>query len=920
MDPITGEGEQLVNVIGPTGEIGSLPHSEAQEAFQQGDYKPASPEEVKSHFREQKYGTLPEQLKSAAEGALSATTFGLGTGLEIEAGVPLKDIRSRAEENPMSRMAGEVTGLVAQEFIPGMQQIGAQRLMSGAGAAGAKALGLVGEGALSKVGSMAVKGAIENGMFQSGSEISKMFYGDPNQSAETAALDIGLSGLIGAGVGGAFGAVSPLWKATTGSKLGGFLDAVQKRANGEAAVLPETLEKAVMDSGLSQTMAPEIRTAISGDPELSRMYNMLRETGTTPGNVVRENLATFNKDATNQMLTAVGKTPQALEGLENLSENQIGSQIKNDIKKSVEEQIGPLAAEFEARKAQFAGSTLGVTEKEQIADKIANLIQVEGLHKFPDEAGAKLVTRFLEYVPKFQTIDDLAKAATKVNEAIKGDFSLSNVGGKLRNVFRDAEDDFVGNVMHEKAPHMIEKHKELREAYGAAKKVMNDLDDRLRLGNYSGPKSFIKALDDMDPESVLSRLNPEKKADIIPFLKEKFPQISEQLRQYHLDKALRGAARGAPEGHAIKTNVFSNYIDKLSPEMRDFVLPREAQTKIKAIRAVMDAIPKHQTSGTARNLDNMWSKVPGGAMALASLLMGHGAGGAVVGFLLGQGAKWVSRDAPDAMRLAMLKFLGHSGPVEPAAFKAMVDYAQATIKGETSLNRAAKGMFKAGKEVLPQSKMPTEKDNERLDKRLQKLQEDPTPLFETGKETSYYLPDHNQGMSAVAVRATNYLNGLRPNTDKPGILDAKRIPSQMEKAQYHRALGIAQQPLIVLNHVKNGTVIPQDIVALKSIYPGLYDKMSQKLFNELTEHVSKGEMVSYTTRIGLSMFLGQPLDASMEPASIRQNQIVQMGQQQDGPQSQQAPKQQKGSLAKLDKMPNQFKTIGQARVEQRTKT
>lgn len=918
MDNITGEGEPLVNVVSPSGEVGSLPQGQAQEAMDQGGYKPATTEDVTRFKNEQKFGTFPEQIKTGLEGALSAATFGTGTGLEVAAGVPLKNIRARSETNPMSRQVGEVAGLVGGEFVPGLQEVNAAKLMSGVGGTAARALGLAGEGAISKVGSMAVKGAIENAMFQSGEEVSKMFYADPNQSAGTAVLDIGLGSLLGAGVGGAFGTVSPLWKATTGSRLGTILGLAQKRANGEAIPLPETLEKAVQESGLAENMHPEIRSAISGDPELARSYNMLRETGTTPGNVVRENLANFTKDATNQVLSAVGKTSKSIEGLENLSENEIGSQIKQNIQKSVKEQIGPLAEEFEARKAQFSGTDLGKTAKDEIADKISNLIQTEGLHKFPDEAGAKLVNRFLGYVPKFQTIDDLAKASTKINEAIKGDFSLSHIGGKLRNVFRDAEDEFVSRIMEEKAPGMIEKHQAVRQAYGAAKQVMNDLDDRLRLGNYSGPKSFAKALDEMDPEAILSRLNPEKKADIIPFLQEKFPEVAEQLKQYHLDKALRNAARGAPEGHAIKANVLDNYVNKLSPEMRDFVFSKEAQNKMKAVRTVLDAIPKHQTSGTARNLDNMWSKVPGGAMAMASWLMGHNPG---VGFLLGQIGKWATRDAPDAIRLGLLKFLGHSGPVEPAAFKSMVDYIASTIKGETMLSKAAKGLFKAGQEVLPQNKMPSEKDNERLDKRLQRLQEDPAALFEKQDSHAYYLPDHAQELAAITSRATNYLNSLRPKTDKPGILDANRIPSQMEKSQYNRALSIAQQPLIVLNHVKNGTVIPQDVIELKTINPGLYARMSQKLFNEMTEHVSKGNMVSYPTRIGMSMFLGQPLDASMQPSTIRQNQIVQVGQQQQSQMgSQQGQSISKGSKTALNKLPGQFKTIGQARSEQRTQT
>lgn len=920
MDPIE---EPQINVIDPSGKVGSLPQSQAQEAISQGGYTPASEDQVLQSQKEQEFGGAKETLKAAAEGAISSTTFGLGTGLEVAAGVPLKNIRSRAEVNPTARQVGEVAGLVGQEFIPGMQEVGAQKLMSKAGQFGAEALGLAGETALAKVGSTAVKSAIENSMFQGGEELSKMFYGDPNQSAQTAAVDIGLGGLLGGGVGAAFGAVSPLWKASTGEKLGGFLRAVQKKANGESIALEPEIAQAMERSGLQ--VDPVLKSALSDDPELRNMYQTLVEEQTSSGIKTRELRDSLHEQAHNTLFNSIGKSA---EDVANYSENKQGHEAIEVFKNEFQNKYKPIEKEYDEITKPFQNmpltaapygaekgyrASVGITDS--LAEKIAQMAEENGYNS-PSSPAKQILGYLQEQLPKQGTLQDLSNLSSRVGQQTFSEPALRDFGKKVTKSILDAQNDFLESQMGAKGAEAFERFKNIRSQYSDFRRTIDNLSSELSLGRSGGAKDFLMRLDQKrSPEDFLKKLSPKGNADIISYLRENgFQGTLEKIRENELFKTIGPSIIKAPKGTQLSSKTLFNAINKMSPEARDFAFSPKSLQTINGIQTILKALPERiNPSGTAGTISKLFSKLPSSAMAIASMAMGHNP---ALGFLFGKTAEWLGRDAPSAMRHAFLKFLGHDGPVDTAGFKAMVDYIHATVKGENTLSKGVKGVFKASREVLPQSLMPTEKQTEKLDKRLQSLKDNPNSLFEDQGNTSYYLPDHGQAISATQARAVQYLNGLRPSTDKMSILGKERTPSKFEMTKYNRALKIAESPMLALQHVKDGTLVPQDIVTLKTIYPDLYGKISQKMFNELTEMTSKGESIPYKTKFGLSMFLGTPLDGSMTPFAINQSQLAHQTQNAQNQMKQQGGP-QKGSPKALEKLSGMYQTGAQSRDAQR---
>lgn len=900
--------EQMVNVLNPENQLVSIPAGQLAEASDYG-YREASPEDIRQYQLQQKYGTPIEQAKTFAESALKGSTFGLSTGIETMAGVKPEDIAARQEANPWAAGTGEVAGLVGSSFVPGL---GEGWLLNKAGMAASKAAGLEGAGALSKIGSAAVRGAVENAMVQTGDEVSRMFYQDPNQTAQTALVDIGLASLLGGGFGAGFGTVGHLWKSTVGEKLGQYLDALKRRGDGEALPLPTTVSEAITKSGIE--VAPELRAYISQDPEFQRMFGQLAESTTRPGLKAQEGIFKFKKDLSDAALSALGKSEKDIP-LE-ISEASMGKGYGDSIKSYLDERLRPIAEGLEGFKSKTENALISDEGKHLLGEKIAGLINDKRFDLYPDTEQAKLVNRMLEAVPKLKTIGDLNKSIQIINDATNG-FAKSDmwhVGGLLRRIYSEAEDLVAENTLATKvAPEELAKYREYRKLYGGFKEDLEAIGKTLRLGSFGGPKGFTEALAEKishDPEAIARAINSQHDATLLSFLEEKIPGVADMVRKNQMDKLLFQAASKAKGEHLIDANTLYKAVDKMTPEMKKFLLGPESEMKLEATRTLLNSLPaKMNTSGTAKTLDALWSKLPGGAVALASMALGHNP---VMGYFLGQAAKWVARDAPDAVRLAFLKFLGQSGPVKPEAFKLMVDYAHATMQGETIIIKATKAIFKPSLEVLSRKYLPNAKTRSTLDKHLQEYKVDPSKLINTGGETSYYLPEHGAGLSEVAARSVNYLNGMRPSTDKLGVLDPMRQPSEMEKQDYARALDIAQQPAMVLMHIKNGTLVPQDIVHLQHIYPGLYERMSQKIMGELTDHLTKGNDLPYKTRIGLSMFLAQPLDSSLTPQAIQLSQSATSGLTQNEQSQRMAPG--PGKTQALNKMPGMFRDSTEARL------
>lgn len=926
---------------------------------------------------EDKYGSDTEVAKTFAEGALKgALPLGLGTALESTVLNNEKEQKLRAETNPGTHLAGDVAGFGASALIP---VVGQARVLGGAGKAVAGALGLEGAtSAAARVGSGIAKQASEMAILGLGDELSKTVLQDPGQSADTMLTNIGMSALIGGALGGTGALIAnPLRNLVKDSNLTKLLTAVKQKADGVSGTV--SIGDLAEQAGVN--ISPEAKAAMSGQQQATRIAQELQESGGKAGDSFRASLDDVKKQSIDSIYNAFGKTAddvadlsahevgagvqdamvKELRGITDpisaqfgpIKEQfeQIGLPLTN-VSKKIQEEIGGLehklaglpksksnsgyplsssesaaegqvASQREALQSQIDSLKQKVSEpqtsipflQDDLGERIGKLALDEGYTQLPGSEGLSSLNGIIKNLSNVKDLEGLRNFQSITRDELNSK-GLYRLAKQVSGLFRDYEDRALEAAITDKAPELLAAHKIARQSYREAMGTIEQLNDRLHVGKYYGPDSFIKGLSEMTPETVLRRLQGFKDGDLLALLQKQFPSTAQAIKQYTMDGILAKAtkARGAQE-LGINTKTLFNEINKLSPEMKAFAFPPETLASLDANSKLLASLPARiNPSGTAKTLDKLWSQLPGGAAALISSILGHSGVG---GYIVGTTAKHLVKDVPEAIKLSLLKFLGSTAPVEVAGFETMTKALTNMYKGARLTTKAVDGVFKAGSEVLPESALPTEKSHERLEKSLKAAKLDPSPLANSTGMLAHYMPEQAAALGSSIGRVLTYLDSIAPNEDKMGVLGPKRIPSAFETAKYERARNIAEQPLMVLQHIKDGSLTQDDVVAVTSMYPDLVRGLKDKLTSKIAELSHKEDSLPYETQLTLSLFLGMPLSDTMTPQAIAAYQPTPEAPQEQG----NAGKTPSSSKLKgLNTLAQSNATPGQSRDQDRAKS
>lgn len=332
------------------------------------------------------------------------------------------------------------------------------------------------------------------------------------------------------------------------------------------------------------------------------------------------------------------------------------------------------------------------------------------------------------------------------------------------------------------------------------------------------------------------------------------------------------------ENYVKEHQAFADKINGISGELgKDALVPHNDM-------AVLNKLIGNKTEGS-KLFQLLASKV--GDEALGKTIAA-GAGGAIGG---GWGALLGEHLAGPTISKALNGLTAKliENPRSIGGLKSAIDFTTAAIKGETTLNKAITSVFKGGSVAAAANfNKPSAEDREKLNKIVTKAQINPDMITDVNHgQISHYLPQHQAALSETNARSVQYLASLKPHPFRSSPLDKEIEPSDMEKARYNRALDIAQKPMIVLEHIKSGQLQATDVQDLQNMYPSFYKQTVEKLSNEIATIQGAGQDVPYSTRVSLSLFMGQPLDSTMQPLSIQSSQMAlksKLDQQQGPPQ------------------------------------
>lgn len=234
------------------------------------------------------------------------------------------------------------------------------------------------------------------------------------------------------------------------------------------------------------------------------------------------------------------------------------------------------------------------------------------------------------------------------------------------------------------------------------------------------------------------------------------------------------------------------------------------------------------------------------------------------GALFGQRAL---RPLMDTILPPILKPLLEKAP-SAEGLKAAIDGLLSVEKGDRMATEAAKAIFLGATKAVPSALLPSDKHLDSLDKKTQEMANNMDSLLDMGGAIGHYLPDHSTALAKTAVNALQYVNSQRPLPTPGGPLDKPIEPLNAQKEAFKRTLTLADQPLSIMNHIQAGTLTPKDLQDLQAMYPALYPKLMNKITDAMISHKASGGEVPYRTKMGLSLFMGQPMDLSLVPSSI----------------------------------------------------
>lgn len=202
----------------------------------------------------------------------------------------------------------------------------------------------------------------------------------------------------------------------------------------------------------------------------------------------------------------------------------------------------------------------------------------------------------------------------------------------------------------------------------------------------------------------------------------------------------------------------------------------------------------------------------------------------------------------------------------PESLKSASAYLCNVMRGHDVLNEQIDSMLgsKSNMKLKPDDNARTA-----LNDHLKSLQEDPSKLLNIGGNLGHYMPHQATKLGALGTTAIQYFDTIRPKPIQNAPLDTVPKVDKMAEGKFNRQLDIAQQPSLAIQHVKDGTLQPNDLVTLKTLYPGLHESMVQKAGQALIKAKNDKIELPYKQKRSLSLLLGQPLDSTMTTGAMQ---------------------------------------------------
>lgn len=249
------------------------------------------------------------------------------------------------------------------------------------------------------------------------------------------------------------------------------------------------------------------------------------------------------------------------------------------------------------------------------------------------------------------------------------------------------------------------------------------------------------------------------------------------------------------------------------------------------------------------------------------------------------GADIVARAASPAQETAAA--LSNLQQANQAVANRIEHAASVIVRGAESAGRVGRAEAAAGiHSIFGKSTEAARPVYEKRAEKVRELGQNPELLYEKlthqVADVQEHAPETAQAIQTTSARGVAFLASKLPHAAPSGPLQPKRVTSQSDMSKFNRYYEAVENPTSVLKQAAAGTLTPEAVEAVKTVYPQLYQQMTKSILDKLA---SQRGPVPHRSRLMLGLLLGQDLDGSLRPESVLRNQATFQGPSSRAPQS-----------------------------------
>lgn len=870
--------------------------------------------------QQSQYGTPSQQALAGVEGFGRGASLGTSDYLTRLYSTP-EDVRARAEANPLTSGVGSLLGGTA--------------LLAGTGGLGGLAAGVegaagrvLGEGLAGKVASGALGTAAEGAVLGGGNVVSDLALGDPDLSAQKVLAEVGMPALFGAGLG----ALSTSLKA---------VPAIARRLKGGEESVPSSIAPAPQSPEVPETPLDKMQSAVdraktyggqtdltdlpekqemlaasdrlgpemgdfaptdwqkeSFDSEEKRWdYGKTRDVPGRNGNKIRNFESGQKKTALNILDGTIENLAPEYEPTSNLHDaGERATEKFTDAIQNIREQVGPLIKELKETPMpedldHLPGVVEYLTNKEASSyanPKLANVFDLSdpavikvkpaystsmGVDRPTYRAMKELVSGLKENPESFEKLFDVRKG---IEQGV--DLTKSGDAARELSSAKAAMMDYIQDAIQKVTPDA--KVREAFQNYAINEKNANIIERTFGAKVGENFRSVAKGPPEKILDKIFSNSDTVQAAHRI-LGDQSFKEISADYL-----KSLREQATSADNVFSPKN--MTNALDKsqyaLEQGMRDVPSFQKIKDALTVMRILPDRLSINPSSsattwlGVASELfqKNGFNKSQyiSDIWKLAKSAVNHANETAEINAKL-------AGTQNETKKLGLISnMLGRVDSQIKSSAKA--------IFSETN-GKILKGAAISGANVLSQKQI-----QDYMNKVHNYYANPQSLLDDMAKNTEgmhQAAPNVTQGVHTALAQATSYLKGLvPPQPDYP--IQHEWKPNFEQQAKFNKAYSALHDPVGLLKDIKKGVLSVDQVAALGAVYP----QLAQEMRKQVVSHMKPQDMkkMPYPVRQSLSLFLGQPLDASFSPQNMMSNQAVFQSPSQS---TQNAPKMTRSTLS-----------------------